>query len=73
MADTNVVICTVANAADVKLGDNLQLYSFLKRHEYMKMEVTYLVRDALLLDVCFCIYTFSHFLSANVSVCLLRS
>lgn len=67
------VICAVANAANVKLGGNLEFYSFLKRNEYTKIEVTYLVRDALLLDVFLCIYAFSHLQSADVSLCLLRS
>lgn len=53
----------------MKLGDNLKVQCLLKRHEYTKLEVTYLVRaDALFLDVRFCVYTFWHLLRADISV-----
>uniref|UniRef100_A0A3B5KG01 Macroglobulin domain-containing protein n=1 Tax=Takifugu rubripes TaxID=31033 RepID=A0A3B5KG01_TAKRU len=68
---TKTYIHIVANTADLKLGDNLGVHCFLKRQEYAPAMITYLVRDSLLLAMCFYLYTSLHLL--NVSVCLLRS
>lgn len=41
------VVCTVANTAEVNLGDKLRINCFLSRQENRLNDLTYLVRDVL--------------------------